>query len=295
MPLVSRPVSAGAMQFQVDFAVPAASPIFLGHYPGQPLVPGLYLVEAALQALALAGGAPRVTRLADLRLMHPVGPDETVRLLAQCVEHTEQRKRWQVSLSREGTLLARFKLDYECAVPPVPQLPGVPDVGEHWQHWSAARVASRLAHRSPILLVDEAFAEPGGDVLVAHKSVSLNEPCYGLLPPNAHDEALHYPDVLVVESFVQSSGLLVGEKARARHQVMLLGGVRSVAFYARVGPGDVLRHELRVLRRLSDTALVGGVTRVGRRVVAVVNEVLIALRSPTRLRQSPAAAAAAPA
>lgn len=283
-----RVAPPAALQWQAELMLPASSPVFGGHYPGNPLVPGVYLVEAALQALALAGGAPRVRRVLDLRLMHSVGPGQVLRLMAHCIDSHEGGRRWQVSLARDETLVARFKLEYERAAAVQPALTPAPEPDAGWRHWDAARIASRLAHRSPILLVDEAHGEPGGQWLLAHKLISLNEPCFAALPPRVAAERLQYPDVLVLESLVQASGLLVGDESRIHHQVMLLGGVRSVEFHAPAAPGDVLRHELRVLRRLGDTALVGGVTRVGSRLVAVVNEVLIALRSPGALHASPA-------
>ncbi len=60
---------------------------FAGHFPQQPIVPGVLLCEAALQAGAVLvsgnnssekQGLPMVTRISDVRFKHPVHPGDTI-------------------------------------------------------------------------------------------------------------------------------------------------------------------------------------------------------------------------
>lgn len=61
---------------------------FQGHYPNQPLVPGVILCEAAVQAGAIllsgqlteTGGVPVLTRMGDVKFKQMVRPGDTVDL-----------------------------------------------------------------------------------------------------------------------------------------------------------------------------------------------------------------------
>ena len=62
----------------VEWTVPADHPTFAGHFPGQPIVPGVVLLD---QTLLRAGGLPEGKRwcIAQAKFLRPVGPGETLR------------------------------------------------------------------------------------------------------------------------------------------------------------------------------------------------------------------------
>lgn len=63
---------------------PANAPYFAGHFPGQPVVPGVVLVDAAVQIAARAVGRPlRLRRLAHAKFVQAVGPDQEALLRFQ--------------------------------------------------------------------------------------------------------------------------------------------------------------------------------------------------------------------
>jgi 3-hydroxyacyl-[acyl-carrier-protein] dehydratase len=78
------------------FAVAADEPSFAGHFPGQPVFPGVLLVEMigqhALCLVRLASsaraGAPevRLVRIHDAVFLRPVGPGDHLTVLAQHVD-----------------------------------------------------------------------------------------------------------------------------------------------------------------------------------------------------------------
>ena len=56
---------------------PANAPYFAGHFPGQPIVPGVVLIDAAVQVAAQATDRPlRLLRLAHAKFLQAVGPDQ---------------------------------------------------------------------------------------------------------------------------------------------------------------------------------------------------------------------------
>lgn len=75
---------------------PANAPYFAGHFPGQPVVPGVVLIDAAVQVAAQATGRPlRLLRLAHAKFVQAVGPDQEAVLnyaIAPDPERAEQLK-----------------------------------------------------------------------------------------------------------------------------------------------------------------------------------------------------------
>jgi 3-hydroxyacyl-[acyl-carrier-protein] dehydratase len=284
---------------EARFILPATSTIFGGHYPDHPLVPGVYLVEAALQALELAyhrrGISPlHCVGVTDLRLLHAVGPDAPVDLRATAMTNstTDAGTCWHVAIWSSAKAVARFKLTVSENEPVGPALPPSIAIEEDAVRLSAADVMRLLAHRPPILLVDEAFVSRKGNALAALKAVTLNEPCYAGLQAVHGMRPLAYPAALLIESFVQSAGVLImcGRRDTGEAPLMLLAGIRRVNVLGEVFPAELVRHELSIIRTIGDATLVSGVSRVGKRAIAEVHELLVALRDASSLRTRAVAA-----
>ncbi|MEV4702002.1 hypothetical protein [Actinoplanes sp. NPDC049316] len=63
------------------FTVDPADPVLAGHYPGFPVLPGVYLIEAADRTVRhwRGGGPPvRLTAVARCQFLHPVYPGDRV-------------------------------------------------------------------------------------------------------------------------------------------------------------------------------------------------------------------------
>jgi 3-hydroxyacyl-[acyl-carrier-protein] dehydratase len=61
-----------------EFTVPNAHPSLAGHFPGNPIVPGVLLLDCVMDALQRAGGAP-VVHLQRVKFLSALRPDETAR------------------------------------------------------------------------------------------------------------------------------------------------------------------------------------------------------------------------
>lgn len=66
---------------------PADEPFFRGHFPGDPLVPGVILTEALAQLAGIAAGQAgrrfRLSAIKSMKFLAPVRPDESVILRAR--------------------------------------------------------------------------------------------------------------------------------------------------------------------------------------------------------------------
>ncbi|MCX7426366.1 MAG: 3-hydroxyacyl-ACP dehydratase FabZ [Planctomycetia bacterium] len=91
---------------------------FAGHYPGYPLVPGVLLCEAAMQAgavllsrhLAEAGGrVPVATRMNDVRFKRMVRPGETIRMEVELIEQLSGAFFLKAKSTVDGKTAVRFE------------------------------------------------------------------------------------------------------------------------------------------------------------------------------------------
>jgi len=62
----------------------ANDPVFRGHFPGDPIVPGVLLTEALAQLAGIAAGAPglRLAAVKAMKFPHAARPEEPIALLA---------------------------------------------------------------------------------------------------------------------------------------------------------------------------------------------------------------------
>jgi 3-hydroxyacyl-[acyl-carrier-protein] dehydratase len=91
---------------------------FAGHYPGRPMVPGVILCEAAMQAGAILlsrhmtekpGYVPVATRINDVRFKRVVRPGETLVLEAELVERLADAFFLKAKVSVDGKVAVRFE------------------------------------------------------------------------------------------------------------------------------------------------------------------------------------------
>ena len=140
-----------------------------------------------------------------------------------------------------------------------------------------------LPHRYPFLLVDR-IIELEAERVVGIKNVTNNEPFF----------TGHFPDfpvmpgVLIIEAMAQTAGVLVLKSIPDRHsKLVLLVAVENARFRKPVVPGDVLRMEMKVLKRKATVAKMAGTATVDGAVVAEV-EVMCKLADKDETGPAPA-------
>jgi|UPI000826ED83 3-hydroxymyristoyl/3-hydroxydecanoyl-(acyl carrier protein) dehydratase len=63
--------------FEQAWRVPADHPAFAGHFPGHPIVPGVVLLDRAVQmAQRLRGGPLAGWQVTQVKFLSPCGPDD---------------------------------------------------------------------------------------------------------------------------------------------------------------------------------------------------------------------------
>ncbi|MFI6096981.1 3-hydroxyacyl-ACP dehydratase FabZ family protein [Lentzea sp. NPDC051213] len=139
-------------------------------------------------------------------------------------------------------------------------------------------IRTLLPHRYPMLLVDRVTELVAGSRITAIKAVTCNEPWYARL---TNDDDHGYPEMLLVESWMQAAGLLIllaPGRSTTPGEVMLAGRLSGVEFHRQVLPGDVLRHDVRMVKDLAHTVMVEGECTVDGAPVLTVSRALLAFR-----------------
>ena len=68
------------MKHEFDFSLPQDHPVFAGHFPGMPIVPGVMLLDAVCHAAASAIDAAGPWQIGTVKFLSPLGPNETARV-----------------------------------------------------------------------------------------------------------------------------------------------------------------------------------------------------------------------
>jgi 3-hydroxyacyl-[acyl-carrier-protein] dehydratase len=90
--------------FQRALCIGASHPALPGHFPGQPLVPGVVLLEEVALALRAWRGQ-RLAQVVEAKFMAPLRPDDIALLRLRETPATATRVRFEIE--RDGTVLAR--------------------------------------------------------------------------------------------------------------------------------------------------------------------------------------------
>lgn len=91
-------------RFDQPLCIPADHPALPGHFPGQPLVPGVVLLEQVALALKAWRGQ-RLARVAEAKFMAPLLPDEPATV--SLTETSGGPSAIRFEIRRDSVLLAR--------------------------------------------------------------------------------------------------------------------------------------------------------------------------------------------
>ena len=98
--VASRNASTAAMEFSFEARFDRDDPVFAGHFPARPVVPGVLLIECVEAALAARNR--RVIEVTSVKFHAVAAPEETLRVLVECLALDEAR----FEIKRDATLVA---------------------------------------------------------------------------------------------------------------------------------------------------------------------------------------------
>jgi 3-hydroxyacyl-[acyl-carrier-protein] dehydratase len=86
-------------------------PVFDGHYPGFPVLPGVYVIEHVHQAVLAEAGRMRLVALERAKFVRPVRPDDELRIEARLTADGDQVQCAATVFTGAGPA-AEFRLRY---------------------------------------------------------------------------------------------------------------------------------------------------------------------------------------
>ena len=90
-------------------SVPPAHPVFRGHFPGNPIVPGVMLLEWVQREIAqVLGRAPSAVRIRESKFFTPLAPQQRAKLSFE-----PGTGRCTFEIDTEGTRIARGVLEWD--------------------------------------------------------------------------------------------------------------------------------------------------------------------------------------
>lgn len=121
-----------------------------------------------------------------------------------------------------------------------------------------------IPQRSPFLMIDRVEEYIPGESAIAYKNVCINEPFFqGHFPGNPI-----MPGVLIVEAMAQTGAVAVLSLEENKGKNALFGGIDKLKFKKQVVPGDVLKLEVKIIKRKGPIGVGEAVATVDDKVVA---------------------------
>ena len=111
---VDRIVEQSQARIVTEWEVHADLPAFAGHFPGEPVLPGVLMAEFCFQSAALlfagapGGGLPVLTRIEDARYKKVVRPGETLRAEVTLVEQLSNARWCKAHVTSAGASVLRI-------------------------------------------------------------------------------------------------------------------------------------------------------------------------------------------
>lgn len=89
------------------FAIGPDHPALPGHFPGNPVVPGVVLLDRVIDAIEAAHGPLGALRLPQVKFLRPLLPGQAARVVLEPLPAGDAAPaRWRFRIERDGEALA---------------------------------------------------------------------------------------------------------------------------------------------------------------------------------------------
>lgn len=121
-----------------------------------------------------------------------------------------------------------------------------------------------IPQREPFLMIDKVEELNPGESCTAYKNVCINEPHFrGHFPSNPI-----MPGVLIVEALAQTGAVAILSLPENKGKNALFGGIDKLRFKKQVLPGDVLKLEVKIIKRKGPIGIGEAIATVNGKVAA---------------------------
>ena len=121
-----------------------------------------------------------------------------------------------------------------------------------------------IPQREPFLMIDEVEEYVPGESATAYKHVDENEYYFkGHFPGNPI-----MPGVLIVESLAQTGAVAILSMEENKGKNALFGGIDKIRFKKQVVPGDILKLEVKIIKRKGPIGIGEAIATVDGKVAA---------------------------
>ena len=121
-----------------------------------------------------------------------------------------------------------------------------------------------IPQRAPFLMIDKVEDFVPGESAIAYKTVCINEPYFeGHFPGNPI-----MPGVLIVEALAQTGAVAILSMEEKKGKNALFGGIDKLRFKKQVVPGDVLKLEVKIIKRKGPVGVGEAIATVDGKVAA---------------------------
>ena len=212
--LIARPSGEDGHRFEAEVA--AASPLFTGHFPGHPILPGIVHLALARWALGeIRGREVDLGAVRSLKLRRPISPGDTVEIQVGA-PGADGAVRFEVrcgsGVASQGVIELREAAPVSNADPEAAEIPS----------GSFPPPAALLPHRPPALLLN-AVTEVAEGGIVAIAEVPPDHP---LVADG------RFPSFLALEAAAQAAAALeaLGRREGTGPRIGYLVGIRDARF-----------------------------------------------------------------